>query len=245
MGALGYVMNVPEEEKYLESKQELRNNIVGLLGGRAAEEIFFGDVTTGASNDIEKATAIAQNMITRFGMSERFGLMGLATVESQYLEGNNRYTCSYRTVADLDTEVMNLLKECYEEAKKMISENRDVMDVLAAHLLEKETITGKEFMKIFRAEKGLPEPEENGSDDTKSAGSESEGTGSAVEESSLDNTTIEDKASEAADNAGSDHLYTEDPSDDRDEPRWMPPTPGPDREKDGTPVGRFSNLPIV
>ncbi len=213
MGALGYVMNVPEEEKYLESKQELRNNIVGLLGGRAAEEIFFGDVTTGASNDIEKATSIAQNMITRFGMSERFGLMGLATIESQYLEGNSRYTCSDRTVADIDTEVMNLLKECYEEAKKMISENKDVMDVLAAHLLEKETITGKEFMKIFRAEKGLPEPEETGSDGTKSAGIGSEDT--------------------------------EDPSDDRDEPRWMPPTPGPDREKDGTPVGRFSNLPIV
>ncbi len=247
MGALGYVMNVPEEEKYLESKQELRNNIVGLLGGRAAEEIFFGDVTTGASNDIEKATAIAQNMITRFGMSERFGLMGLATVESQYLEGNNRYTCSDRTVADIDTEVMNLLKECYEEAKKMISENRDVMDVLAAHLLEKETITGKEFMKIFRAEKGLPEPEESESD-----GTGSDSTGSAVEESSLESPEVEDKTSwvndktsDDTDNAGSGRSDTNESSDDNDEPRWMPPTPGPDREKDGTPRGRFSNLPIV
>lgn len=243
MGALGYVMNVPEEEKYLESKQELRDNIVGLLGGRAAEEIFFGDVTTGASNDIEKATAIAQNMITRFGMSDRFGLMGLATVESQYLDGSNRYTCSDRTVADIDTEVMKLLKECYEEAKKMISENKDVMDVLAAHLLEKETITGKEFMKIFRAEKGLPEPEETESDENKPA----------VESSSSESSKIEDKTSEGAEvsdtegakDADRDSSDTKELPDDHDEPRWMPPTPGPDREKDGTPVGRFSNLPIV
>lgn len=230
MGALGYVMNVPEEEKYLESKQELHDNIVGLLGGRAAEEIFFGDVTTGASNDIEKATAIAQNMITRFGMSEKFGLMGLATVESQYLEGNNRYTCSDRTVADIDTEVMKLLKECYEEAKKMISENKDVMDVLAAHLLEKETITGKEFMKIFREQKGIPEPEESSEDENKTGNELSKEDTPAIEEAATEN-------SETAD--------TNEGSENGEEPRWMPPTPGPDREKDGTPRGRFSNLPIV
>ena len=230
MGALGYVMNVPEEEKYLESKQELHDNIVGLLGGRAAEEIFFGDVTTGASNDIEKATAIAQNMITRFGMSEKFGLMGLATVESQYLEGNNRYTCSDRTVADIDTEVMKLLKECYEEAKKMISENKDVMDVLAAHLLEKETITGKEFMKIFREQKGIPEPEEPSEDENKTGNELSKEDTPAIEEAATEN-------SETAD--------TNEGSENGEEPRWMPPTPGPDREKDGTPRGRFSNLPIV
>ncbi|MCR4850239.1 MAG: ATP-dependent zinc metalloprotease FtsH [Lachnospiraceae bacterium] len=230
MGALGYVMNVPEEEKYLESKQELHDNIVGLLGGRAAEEIFFGDVTTGASNDIEKATAIAQNMITRFGMSEKFGLMGLATVESQYLEGNNRYTCSDRTVADIDTEVMKLLKECYEEAKKMISENKDVMDVLAAHLLEKETITGKEFMKIFREQKGIPEPEEPAEDENKTGNELSKEDTPAIEEAATEN-------SETAD--------TSEGSGKGEEPRWMPPTPGPDREKDGTPRGRFSNLPIV
>ena len=230
MGALGYVMNVPEEEKYLESKQELHDNIVGLLGGRAAEEIFFGDVTTGASNDIEKATAIAQNMITRFGMSEKFGLMGLATVESQYLEGNNRYTCSDRTVADIDTEVMKLLKECYEEAKKMISENKDVMDVLAAHLLEKETITGKEFMKIFREQKGIPEPEEPSEDENKTGNELSKEDTPAIKEAATEN-------SETAD--------TNEGSENGEEPRWMPPTPGPDREKDGTPRGRFSNLPIV
>ncbi|MCR4788568.1 MAG: ATP-dependent zinc metalloprotease FtsH [Lachnospiraceae bacterium] len=230
MGALGYVMNVPEEEKYLETKQELHDNIVGLLGGRAAEEIFFGDVTTGASNDIEKATAIAQNMITRFGMSERFGLMGLATVESQYLEGNNRYTCSDRTVADIDSEVMKLLKKCYEEAKKMISENMEVMDVLAAHLLEKETITGKEFMKIFREIKGLPEPEE-GKESEDSDGEKPVSEGEAVEV-----VMVEDD--------GSSDDTKELPGDDTQD-RWMPPTPGPERDKEGVPVGRFSNLPIV
>ena len=213
MGALGYVMNVPEEEKYLETKNELHDQIVSLLGGRAAEEIFFEDVTTGASNDIEKATALAQNMITRFGMSDKFGLMGLATVESQYLEGNNRYTCSDRTVADIDTEVMTYLKACYEEAKKMIEENKDIMDKLAAHLLEKETITGKEFMKIFREAKGIPEPPEEENTDSNKETSEEE---------TPEEETSEDKPSE----------------------RWMPPSPGPDREKDGTPRGRFSNTPF-
>lgn len=160
MGALGYVMQVPEEEKYLQTKEELHNRLVGLLGGRAAEELVFGNVTTGAANDIEQATNIATNMITRFGMSKRFGLMGLATVESEYLGGGARLTCSDRTAADVDTEVMETLKECYEEAKEMLSGNRELMDKLAAHLIEKETISGKEFMKIYRAEKGIPEPEE-------------------------------------------------------------------------------------
>lgn len=160
MGALGYVMQVPEEEKYLQTKEELHNRLVGLLGGRAAEELIFGNVTTGAANDIEQATNIATNMITRFGMSKRFGLMGLATVESEYLGGGARLTCSDRTAADVDTEVMETLKECYEEAKEMLSGNRELMDKLAAHLIEKETISGKEFMKIYRAEKGIPEPEE-------------------------------------------------------------------------------------
>jgi len=159
MGALGYVMNVPEEEKYLQTKEELHSRLVSLLGGRAAEEIVFGDVTTGAANDIEQATSMAQNMVTRFGMSEKFGLMGLATVESQYLDGASRYTCSDRTVADIDTEIMALLKKCYEEAKTMLSENREIMDRLAAYLIEKETISGKEFMKIYREMKGIPEPE--------------------------------------------------------------------------------------
>ena len=160
MGALGYVMHVPEEEKYLQTEAELHDRLVSLLGGRAAEEIVFGNVTTGAANDIEQATNIASNMITRFGMSKRFGLMGLATVESEYLGGGAKMTCSDRTAADVDTEVMELLKTCYEEAKEMLSGNRELMDKLAAHLIEKETISGKEFMKIYRQEKGIPEPEE-------------------------------------------------------------------------------------
>lgn len=160
MGALGYVMHVPEDEKYLNSKDELHDMIVGLLGGRAAEEIVFDTVTTGASNDIEKATGIARSMITRYGMSEKFGLMGLETVESQYLDGRSSLNCAENTAAEIDTEVMIMLKSCYEEALGLLRENRDVMDQIAAHLIEKETITGKEFMKIYREAKGLPEPEE-------------------------------------------------------------------------------------
>ncbi len=160
MGALGYVMHVPEDEKYLNSQNELHDMIVGLLGGRAAEEIVFDTVTTGASNDIEKATGIARSMITRYGMSKKFGLMGLETVESQYLEGRSSLNCADNTAAEIDTEVMNMLKECYEEALAMLRENREVMDKIAVHLIEKETITGKEFMKIYREAKGLPEPDE-------------------------------------------------------------------------------------
>ena len=166
MGALGYVMHVPEEEKYLQTEAELHDRLVSLLGGRAAEEIVFGNVTTGAANDIEQATNIVSNMITRFGMSKRFGLMGLATVESEYLGGGARLTCSDRTAADVDTEIMETLKACYEEAKELLSGNRELMDKLAAHLIEKETISGKEFMKIYRAEKGIPEPEEKEEDKT-------------------------------------------------------------------------------
>ena len=169
MGALGYVMHVPEEEKYLDTEAELRDRLVGLLGGRAAEEIVFDTVTTGAANDIEQATSIARNMITRFGMSKKFGLMGLATVESQYLEGRASLTCSDVTAADIDTEVMKMLRDSYKQAKKLLKENREIMDKLAAYLIEKETITGKEFMKIFRKEKGLPEPAEETDGDGKSA----------------------------------------------------------------------------
>ena len=167
MGALGYVMHVPEEEKYLQTEAELHDRLVSLLGGRAAEEIVFGNVTTGAANDIEQATNIVTNMVTRFGMSKRFGLMGLATVESEYLGGGARLTCSDRTAADVDTEIMETLKQCYEEAKELLSGNRELMDKLAAHLIEKETISGKEFMKIYRKEKGIPEPEEDEEKDQK------------------------------------------------------------------------------
>ena len=158
-GALGYVMHVPEEEKYLNSQAELHDMLVGLLGGRAAEEIVFDTVTTGASNDIERATSIARSMVTQYGMSKKFGLMGLETVESRYLDGRAALNCSDVTAAGIDEEVMKILKDCYKEAKKLLKENRALMDKLAAHLIEKETITGKEFMEIFRKEKGLPEPE--------------------------------------------------------------------------------------
>ena len=164
MGALGYVMHVPEEEKYLNSEEELRNMLVSLVGGRAAEEVVFHSVTTGAANDIEKATDIARAMVTQYGMSKHFGLVGLSTVESKYLEGRDVMNCSDRTAAEVDKEVVAILKESYEQAKQMLSENRELMDKLAAFLIEKETITGKEFMEIFRREKGLPEPEEKKKD---------------------------------------------------------------------------------
>mgnify|MGYP002671640005 CR=1 FL=1 len=166
MGALGYVMQVPEEEKYLNTEAELRDMLVGLVGGRAAEEVVFDTVTTGAANDIEKATAIARNMITRYGMSKRFGLVGLATVESQYLEGRTALNCSDETAAAIDEEVVAMIKESYDQALQMLRENRDLMDKLAAFLIERETITGKEFMEIFRREKGLPDPEEEKKDVT-------------------------------------------------------------------------------
>ena len=167
MGALGYVMNVPEEEKYLNSEAELKDRIVSLLGGRAAEEIMFDSVTTGASNDLEKATDLVRNMITRFGMSKRFGLMSLASVESQYLEGRSSLNCSDRTAALIDEEIAEIIKESYEKALAMLRENVEVMDKLAAFLIEKETITGKEFMEIFRREKGLPDPEEDKKEEKK------------------------------------------------------------------------------
>ena len=164
MGALGYVMQVPEEEKYLNTEAELRDMLVGLVGGRAAEEVVFDTVTTGAANDIEKATSIARNMITRYGMSKRFGLVGLATVESRYLEGRTALNCSDEMAAAIDEEVVAMIKESYDQALQMLRENRELMDKLAAFLIERETITGKEFMEIFRREKGLPDPEEEKKD---------------------------------------------------------------------------------
>ena len=153
-------MHVPEEEKYLNTKAELQAMLVGLFGGRAAEEIVFDSVTTGASNDIEKATKIARAMVTQYGMSSKFGLMGLETVESQYLSGYTSMNCADATAAAVDEEVMRILKESYDEALRLLRENREVMDQLAEFLIEKETITGKEFMQIFRRIKGIPEPEE-------------------------------------------------------------------------------------
>ncbi len=159
MGALGYVMHVPEEEKYLNTRKELEAMLVGYLGGRAAEEIVFDTVTTGAANDIEQATKVARAMITQYGMSDRFGLMGLAETQSQYLDGRAMLNCGDSTATEIDHEVMKLLKKSYDEAKRLLSENREILDKIADFLIQKETITGKEFMKIFREAKGIQEPE--------------------------------------------------------------------------------------
>ena len=149
MGALGYVMQTPAEEKFLNSKEEIMNMVVMALGGRAAEELVFNSVTTGAANDIEQATAYVRNMITMYGMSDEFGLMALETVENQYLDGRKVLNCADATAAQIDQVVKETLKKCYEQAKQMLSENREVMDHLAEFLIKEETITGKEFMEIF------------------------------------------------------------------------------------------------
>ena len=167
MGALGYVLNVPEEEKYLNSKKELEARIIVFLAGRAAEELVFHSVTTGAANDIEKATGIARAMVTQYGMSDKFGLMGLAARQDQYLSGHTVMDCGEATAAAVDDEVMRILKDSYEEAKRLLAENRDVLDQIAAFLIEKETITGKEFMQIFRRCKGIADPEEETDIETK------------------------------------------------------------------------------
>ena len=164
MGALGYVMNVPEEEKYLNTKKELEARLVELMAGRAAEEIVFETVTTGAANDIQQATNVARAMVTQYGMSDKFGLMGLESQESQYLTGRNVLNCGDATAAEIDQEVMKILKDSYQEAIRLLSDNKDAMDQIAAFLIEKETITGKEFMQIFRRVKGIPEQEKTDED---------------------------------------------------------------------------------
>ncbi|WP_081664769.1 ATP-dependent zinc metalloprotease FtsH [Butyrivibrio sp. FCS006] len=160
MGALGYVMQVPEDEKFLQTKDEIIDDIIVSLGGRAAEEVIFNTVTTGAENDIEKATSMARSMITMFGMSDKFGLMQLESIQNRYLDGNRVLNCSDQTAAEVDAEVQKLLAECYAKAKKIISEHLDAMDKIAQFLIEKETITGKEFMKIYREVENIPEPTE-------------------------------------------------------------------------------------
>lgn len=160
MGALGYVMQTPEEEKFLNTKKELEAMLVGALAGRAAEEIVFDTVTTGASNDIEQATKIARSMITQYGMSEKFGLIGLESIQNRYLDGRPVMNCGEATAAAIDGEVMDMLKKAYAEAKRLLNENREALDKIASFLIEKETITGKEFMKIFREVQGIEEPEE-------------------------------------------------------------------------------------
>lgn len=156
-GALGYTMQVPEEEKFLMTKNELLAHIITYMGGRAAEEIAFESVTTGASNDIEQATNIARAMVTQYGMSEKFGLMGLATVENRYLDGRASLNCGEKTAAEIDKEVMQILQSSYSEAKRLLLENRSILDEISERLYENETITGKEFMDIFRKLKGISE----------------------------------------------------------------------------------------
>ena len=182
MGALGYVMHVPEEEKYLNTEAELRAMLVGLVAGCAAEEVVFDTVTTGAANDIERATDIARAMVTQYGMSKRFGLVGLASVQSRYLDGTVALNCSDTTAAEIDAEVIAILKDSYEQALNLLRDNRELMDKLAEFLIEKETITGKEFMKIFRKEKGIPEPEDEKKDETADAGKPAENAQKQVEE---------------------------------------------------------------
>ena len=149
MGSLGYVMQVPEEEKYLMSEAELRARLVTLYGGRAAEELVFDSITTGASNDIEKATAIARAMVTQYGMSKKFGAIGLESIESKYLDGRPVMNCGQETASDIDREVMDLLRSCYDKAKELLGANRDILDKIAEYLAENETITGKQFMELY------------------------------------------------------------------------------------------------
>lgn len=157
MGSLGYVMQVPEEEKYLMSKDEILTRIVTLYGGRAAEKLIFDSITTGASNDIEKATQLARAMVTQYGMSDKFGLMGLESVENKYLDGRSVLNCGEDTASDIDKEVMQILKDCYDKAESLLAGNREVLDHIAEYLISKETITGEEFMKIYNEIKGIQE----------------------------------------------------------------------------------------
>ena len=224
-------MHVPEEEKYLNTEAELRDLLVSLVGGRAAEEIVFDTVTTGAANDIERATSIARNMVIRYGMSKKFGLVSLATVESQYLEGRMSLTCSDETAAQIDAEVVAIIKESYEKALDMLRENRDVMDKLADFLIEKETITGKEFMKIFREVKGLPEPEEEKKEESKTDENKTE-----VLESESEEVVNEEPVSEAS---VSDEPTSETSA--SGESANEIPVGEESANEDNRPVGRFSN----
>ena len=149
MGALGYVMHVPEEEKYLNTQIEMENQLVTLLAGRAAETIKFPSVTTGASNDMEKATDLARSMVTMYGMSEKFGMVTLENVQNRYLDGSRSLNCSEETATEIDNEVREMLKKAYQTAYDLLKENESVLDALAQYLIEKETITGKEFSDIF------------------------------------------------------------------------------------------------
>lgn len=176
MGSLGYTMQLPKEEKFLQSKEELETDIITLLGGRAAEDVVFNSITTGASNDIERATAILRSMITQYGMSDKFGMVGLESIENRYLDGRAVLNCADETAAKIDEEVARRMKEFYERAVNIIKENRDVLDKIAEYLIEKETITGKEFIKMYREIKGLPEPDDEKKDKLETTAAENPDT---------------------------------------------------------------------
>lgn len=239
MGALGYVMQVPEEEHYLNSREELHDMIVGLLGGRAAEELKFQSVTTGASNDIEKATGLARAMVTQYGMSEKFGLMGLATVESQYLDGRAAMNCADATAAEVDEEVRRMMEQCYEEAKKILSENMDVMDVIAAYLIKEETITGEQFMKLYRKEKGIPEPEKKEEEKPAPAPEQKEenpaSAPAAAEAGKEESKAAPEASSSAEERTAQDEQGASDTAADG----------ASGNEKEDVPTGRFSNVPVT
>ena len=209
MGALGYVMHTPEEEKFLNTKKELEAMLVGMLGGRAAEEIVFDTVTTGASNDIEKATQVARAMITRYGMSEKFGLIGLESIQNRYLDGRPVMNCGEATAAEIDTEVMRILKEAYAEAKRLLSENRRALDEIAAFLIEKETITGKEFMEIFHKVQGIEDgtQEKEARISMKEVSTADVAQEDVTEENEAERNTLQESAAQedAAQESGQDH----------------------------------------
>ena len=209
MGALGYVMHTPEEEKFLNTKKELEAMLVGMLGGRAAEEIVFDTVTTGASNDIEKATQVARAMITQYGMSEKFGLIGLESIQNRYLDGRPVMNCGEATAAEIDTEVMRILKEAYAEAKRLLSENRRALDEIAAFLIEKETITGKEFMEIFHKVQGIEDgkQEKEARISMKEVSTADVAQEDVTEENEAERNTLQESAAQedAAQESGQDH----------------------------------------
>ena len=209
MGALGYVMHTPEEEKFLNTKKELEAMLVGMLGGRAAEEIVFDTVTTGASNDIEKATQVARAMITQYGMSEKFGLIGLESIQNRYLDGRPVMNCGEATAAEIDTEVMRILKEAYAEAKRLLSENRRALDEIAAFLIEKETITGKEFMEIFHKVQGIEDgtQEKEARISMKEVSTADVAQEDVTEENAAERNTLQESAAQedAAQESGQDH----------------------------------------
>lgn len=212
MGSLGYTMQLPKEEKFLQSKEELETDIVTFLGGRAAEDVVFNSVTTGASNDIERATAILRSMITQYGMSDKFGMVGLESIENRYLDGRAVLNCADETAARIDEEVARRMKEYYDRAVNIIRENRDALEKIAEYLIEKETITGKEFIKMYREIKGLPEPEDekadkaeaNKTDDNKAdvAVTEEIKTDNAVTENPIKDESTDKVVENTTENAG-------------------------------------------